>query len=109
MIPIKLEEGYDFITLYFKSHQEMLDYSKTLYHYLIKLSDFPHKDLQRKNFAHLPGDVPHFHFHEEAPHPHFHILFPNLPTKEDWDLLYIWGNRRELSLPRDLVVETIIK
>jgi hypothetical protein len=105
--PIKLESGYDFITFYFKNAADMNHYSKQLYNNLMRFAEFPYRDLQRTNFKHLPGDIPHFHAHEEAPSPHFHILYEDRPTKADWELLYIWGNRRELELNRNKNIEIV--
>lgn len=84
---VALESGYDFITFYFKDSRDLNDAAIRLYKYM-KRVDFKHLDLQRKNFAHLPGDVPHFHNGIDATKgPHFHILYPHRPTKSDWDEL----------------------
>lgn len=102
---IKAEQGYDFITLYFSSGKDLRDYSLRLYKVLE--SRFPYMDIQRENFRHLPGDVPHFHAHEKPQHPHFHILYPHRPNEYDIEFLRIWGNRGPLTLPTDLPIERV--
>lgn len=89
-----LESGYDFITLYFKTATEMREASENLYRYMHRIS-FKYLDMQRKNFMHKPGDVPHFHNGIDATKgPHVHILYPHRPTEEDWkELKEILGRR----------------
>jgi hypothetical protein len=102
---IKAEQGYDFLTLYFNSGKELQDYSMQFYR-LLK-NRFPHMHLQRENFRHLPGDVPHFHAHTEAPYPHFHILYPGRPTQDEMDFIKLWGNRGNLDFSPSIEFEKV--
>ena len=82
-----LESGYDFITLYFKTHNEMALAAKKLYSFM-KRVEFKQLDLQRKNLVHKPGDVPHFHNGIDATKgPHFHIIYSRRPNQRDWKIL----------------------
>lgn len=105
----QLESGYDFITLYFKSSSEMLQASKRLYSYLSR-TDFEHTKLQRKNFMHQPGDVPHFHNGIDATKgPHIHIIYPERPTENDWEELRGMLARRlvNINIPENTSNEVI--
>jgi len=103
------EHGYDFISLYFKDTKDLRSYSEIAFKRLKQLG-FKHMELQRKNFRHLPGDVPHFHSDGEAKdlwdtrYHHFHILYPHKPTSEDWEYLYTHLNNeaRGMKLDRNL-------
>lgn len=105
----EIQEGKNFITLYFKTAIDNEIYSKRLYSYF---KNSRHFEIQRKNFCHELGDVPQFHPEGspvEAGRPnrfHFHILYPERPTKDDWDFLYIWGNRIELKIDKNINIES---
>lgn len=107
MIVKHIEHGIDYITLYFATHREMTDYSTILYGWFNGIANFTHMNLQREWFRHLPGDVPHFHPNgdpievEIKEHFHFHIIYPHTPKQEDWDFLYLWGNRNTLTLNKN--------
>lgn len=105
---INTEHGYDFITLYFEKGDENRLAGIAVYNHFKKIG-FEHIELQRKEFRHLPGDVPHFHpdgaitDYWDSIH-HFHILYPNEPTQEDWEYLYkhISVERTKVSFERGL-------
>lgn len=85
---ISLESGFDFITLYFDRHMEMRNSSKRLFRHCTRFNQkYLQLDIQRKDFIHRPGDIPHFHNGIGANGYHFHILYPSRPTKEAWDEL----------------------
>ena len=96
-----LESGYDYITIYFKCPTVLREASKRLYNYS-KRANFEHYDMQRKNFSHLPGDVPHFHNGIDATlGPHLHILYPHRPTEEDWEELKVMLKSKLVNINLD--------
>lgn len=106
-----IELGYDFITLYFPSWKDMTTFAIKSEDKLRRLK-FPHMELQRKEFRHLPGDVPHFHSTGDAKelwgdnYHHFHIIYPTTPTDEDLEYLYTHLNdeNRQLEISRDIQI-----
>lgn len=107
MKPTEIEIGYDFISLYFKNPQELYDYSRELYRLFKRFEIFPYFELQRKDFAHQPGDIPHFHNGIDEMRPHFHIIYPHKPTKTDLDFLNKWGNRNPLKFDINIPIREI--
>lgn len=93
-----IESGYDFITLYFKTHAEMSEVAEILYPHMKKIA-FKHYNLQRKNLIHRPGDVPHFHNGVDATEgPHFHIIYPHRPTIDDFEELKSMLSRKKVNI-----------
>ena len=85
-----LESGYDFITLYFKTLKETNEAAKRLYKFCsTRVSPKTiAMGLQRRNFVHKPGDVPHFHNGIDATEgPHFHIIYAHRPSEKEWEEL----------------------
>lgn len=106
-----VEQGNNFISLYFDTAKERNEYATVLYHSFE--NNFPYISLQRRKFAHQPGDVPQFHV-EGNPRElgkkswhHFHIIYPTELIESDWDFLYLWGNRGELVLDRKIKIEKV--
>lgn len=93
MDPSEVEFGSHFITLYFPTNQRLYEVSSGLYKIFEGLKNFKHFELQRRNFAHLPGDIPIFHGGIDEFRPHFHIIYPYKPTQADLDFLLLWGKR----------------
>lgn len=106
-----IQVGVNFITLYFNTVKDKNEYSSKLYNSF--KNNFEYFNIQRRGFAHQPGDVPQFH-KEGCPMElgkndwhHFHIIYPDKIKKKDWDFLYLWGNRRELVLNKGLKKEKV--
>lgn len=98
-----LESGYDFITLYFEDAIQLREASRKLYKFAQRVN-FEYMDLQRKDFLHKPGDIPHFHNGTEATKgPHLHVIYPHRPTQRDWDVL------KEMCSSRLVGIELNIK
>ena len=108
------EHGCDFITLYFKNLKIANTFAERLFRKFKNL-EFPHMQIQRKDFRHLPGDPEHFHADGDAnaywpdAFNHFHIIYPHRPTEADWEYLYVHCNdiRRELVLTRNLPIREV--
>jgi hypothetical protein len=98
------ESGYDFITLYLKDKIEVEVVSRLLYNEFKRIR-YENLELQRKNFMHLPGDVPHFHNGFEGALPHFHIIYERRPTAEDWQKLISTAKRVGISIGLDNNIE----
>ncbi len=104
---IELESGYDFITLYFETLKETNDAAESLYRFCsIRVSPKTiDMNLQRKNFVHKPGDVPHFHNGIEATKgAHFHIIYSDRPSEKEWEELRELLTYRlvDISLPENI-------
>lgn len=110
----EIEQGKNFITLYFKTARDNEMYSKRLYSYFKTNRYF---EIQRKDFKHELGDVLQFHPEGspvEAGRPnrfHFHIIYPNgwgldpKKVKRSYDFIYKWGNRIELQIDKNIKIE----
>jgi len=104
-----IQEGKNFITLYFKTSAECLEYATRFYGFFKRNNYFK---LQRKYFAHTKmEDVPKFHPEGDPiklgrkDYHHFHIIYPGKPKKKDWDFIYNWGNRDNLKISKEIKIE----
>lgn len=105
----ELEVGLDygtgpggFITVYGSPYRDLMGFMEVIYNDL-RRKDKELFDLQRKNFHHLPGDIPRFHIHGEPinykeVYNHFHVIYPHEPTDKDVEfILELLRNRIDVA------------
>jgi hypothetical protein len=108
----EIEIGYEFLTIYGRSHQSIIQLGKALYYKLPPEL----KELNRESLRHIAGDPAIFHPHgnpeelQRDPQAHIHVIYPYQPDEYDCTALLSTIEDKVLKRPNgDTVAITHIE